>query len=158
MASQLPRDFEPLVAKAEAQPPPGEPPVQPVVTVDEFLDRVARRALLDRLAAARATEAVLETLGERIVGGEVDDLLPRLPEELRPPLELGNRRSHGAARRMSLGDFVREVAEREGVTPDVAREHARAVFATLREVIGEKEMSDVEAQLPDEYSVLLARP
>jgi uncharacterized protein (DUF2267 family) len=51
-----------------------------------------------------------------------------------------------------------DVAEREGVTPDVAREHARAVFATLRKVIGEKEMCDVEAQLPDEYSVLLARP
>ena len=43
----------------------------------------------------------------------------------------------------------------EGVT-DNARGRA-AVFRTLREVVGEKEFSDVDAQLPDEYAALLLR-
>jgi uncharacterized protein (DUF2267 family) len=53
---------------------------------------------------------------------------------------------------------VDRVAEREGVTPDEAREHARAVFATLREALSDKEFSDTVVQLPDDYSALLARP
>ena len=53
---------------------------------------------------------------------------------------------------------MRGIAEREGVTPNEARKHARAVFATLREAVSEKEFSDVRAQLPDDYSALLARP
>jgi uncharacterized protein (DUF2267 family) len=53
-------------------------------------------------------------------------------------------------------EFLVAVAEREGVTPDQAREHARAVFAALREAVGPKEFSDMAAQLPDEYHALLA--
>src|SRR4051794_9478589 len=101
----------------------------PGVTLDDFLGKVASRAGLDRDGARRATFAVLETLGERITGGEVHDLERELPAELREPLERGDAMSHGAARPMSLRDFVTRVAEREGVTPDEARAHARAVFA-----------------------------
>jgi uncharacterized protein (DUF2267 family) len=43
------------------------------------------------------------------------------------------------------------------VTPEEAHVHARAVFATLREVISAQEFADVSAQLPDEYAALLAR-
>jgi uncharacterized protein (DUF2267 family) len=100
---------------------------------------------------------VLETLGERITHGEVQDVEARLPSELRAPLERGDQLSNGAARPLSVRDFVLRVAEREGVTPDTAREHARAVFLTLREVVGEKEFSDVLAQLPKDYDVLLPR-
>jgi uncharacterized protein (DUF2267 family) len=59
---------------------------------------------------------------------------------------------------MSLDEFVRRVAEREGVTPAEARDHARAVFATLREAVGEEEFRDIRAQLPLEYAALEARP
>jgi uncharacterized protein (DUF2267 family) len=59
---------------------------------------------------------------------------------------------------MSLEDFVRRSAEREGVTPVGARQHARAVLATLREAVGEPEFSDVRAQLPHDYAALLAVP
>ena len=51
--------------------------------------------------------------------------------------------------------FVRGIVDGEGVTPREAIEHARAVFATLREYVGEKELSDVLAQLPKDYDVLL---
>jgi uncharacterized protein (DUF2267 family) len=59
---------------------------------------------------------------------------------------------------MALERFLRNVAEREGVTPAQAHEHTRAVFATLREAITPKEWQDVIAQLPDEYAAVSARP
>ncbi|MGH2815764.1 MAG: DUF2267 domain-containing protein, partial [Actinomycetota bacterium] len=60
----------------------------------------------------------------------------------------------GAAR-MSLERFVERVAGREGVPPETARGHARAVLSTLREAVGE-EFYDVTVQLPPEYAVLWA--
>jgi uncharacterized protein (DUF2267 family) len=92
-------------------------------------DRVEGRAGLDRHGARRALEAVLETLAERIAGGEVDDVASNLPDELRPPLERGCDRTGGKAQRMSLDEFVTRVAEREGVSDERALEHAQAVSA-----------------------------
>ena len=149
MVAELPRDFDPLLP---------EGPAVEVLSIEAFLQAVGDRAGLDPEAARRATDAVLETLAERIAGGEVADLINELPRELQPALERGNALSHGAARKMSLDEFVDREAEREGVTPDAAREHARAVFATLREALSDKEFSDTVVQLPDDYSALLARP
>jgi uncharacterized protein (DUF2267 family) len=58
---------------------------------------------------------------------------------------------------MSLDEFVARVAEREGVDPDEAREHARAVLTTLRESIPDREVFDIVAELPLEYDQLLGR-
>jgi uncharacterized protein (DUF2267 family) len=99
---------------------------------------------------------VLETLAERIADGEVDDLIGRLPVPLHAALKRGKARNPGA-RRMSLERFVGRVAEREGASPEEARNHARAVFATLREAVGE-ELYDVTVQLPPDYAVLWAGP
>jgi uncharacterized protein (DUF2267 family) len=154
--SELPGDYDFLRNAAESRPPLVVGQAQPRWTADEFVQRVADRAGLDPQQARRATDAVLEALGDRITGGEVDDLEAELPQALHPPLERGKEESHGAARPVPLRDFLRRVAEREGVTPDEAREHARAVFATLREAVTEKEIADVEAQLPDEYAAVLA--
>jgi uncharacterized protein (DUF2267 family) len=148
--AELPRDFEPLLASAyEPRPPSPE--------AEAIVEEVADHAGSDRQTAERALDAVLETLGERISGGEVDDLAAELPEPLRQPLKRGDAASNGAARPLSLQEFLRHVAEREGVTPDQAQQHARAVFLTLRESVSEKEFSDMAAQLPDEYTVLMAR-
>jgi uncharacterized protein (DUF2267 family) len=91
-------------------------------------------------------------------GGEVQDLIVQLPAELHEPLRAGDALSHGAARRMSLQEFERRVAEREGVVPAEAHEHARAVLATLREAVSPKEWLDVNAQLPQEFAAVAARP
>jgi uncharacterized protein (DUF2267 family) len=124
---------------------------------EEFIERVGHRAGLQPHEAPRAIEAVLETLADRITGGEVDDLVTRLPAEFHAPLERGKAQSGGAARPLSLDEFVRGIAEREGTTPAAAREHARAVLATLREAVGEEEFAHVTAQLPDNFAALLAR-
>ena len=151
MAAELPNDFAPLVAEAKRR-------FVHLMPADEFYARVAERAGLDADGARRASDAVLRTLAERISRGEVDDLISRLPVELHPPLHTGDAQSSGAARRMSLDAFLQRIAEREGVTRAEAREHARAVFATLREAVGEQEFLDVSAQLPLEYAAVEARP
>jgi uncharacterized protein (DUF2267 family) len=151
LAAELPSDFAPLVAEAQRR-------FVEVLPAEEFLRRVADRAGLRREEARAASEAVLETLAERISRGEVDDLIGELPVELHDPLRRGDELSNGAARPMSLEQFVGRVAEREGVTPAQAQAHARAVFATLREAVSQKEFLDVTAQLPRDYAALEARP
>jgi uncharacterized protein (DUF2267 family) len=148
IADELPQDFEPLTAEARRR-------FYDVMPAEEFLARVAERTGLDPDGARRATEAVLEVLGERIAGGEVDDLIPRLPLALHAPLRRGRAASGGSARRMTLERFLERIAEREGVGPFDASEHARAVFATLREAVGDDEFFDVTVQLPPDYGVLL---
>jgi uncharacterized protein (DUF2267 family) len=147
IAAELPSDFEPLVAEARRR-------FVDMMSPGEFRRRVAERAGLDADGARRATD----TLAERISGDEVEDLIGRLPVELHAPLRERDALSRGAARRMSLDAFLHRIAEREGVTPAEARRHAQAVFATLREAVGEREFLDVSAQLPLEYTAVAARP
>ncbi|HEX7300160.1 MAG TPA: DUF2267 domain-containing protein [Solirubrobacteraceae bacterium] len=153
LLNELPDDYAPLleeVARRRRDPTAPEP-----LPLDTILDRVEGRAGLDRAGAQRAVEAVLEALAERIAGGEVDDLAASLPDELRAPLERGKARTNGKAQRMLLDEFIARVAEREGVSREAALDHAHAVFATLREVIPDKEWSDMLAELPREYSEAL---
>jgi uncharacterized protein (DUF2267 family) len=154
MASELPKDFGELVEAAESAPPPGTPRERPAIDADTFRERVAQRAGLDPDAAARAIDAALEALAVRITAGQVEDLEPFLPPELQRPLERGRAESDGAAKPLSLDEFVRLIADREGVTPDEAREHARAVFGVLRAVVGDKEWHDTIAQLPRDYAIV----
>jgi uncharacterized protein (DUF2267 family) len=151
LADELPQDFEPLIAEAQRR-------FFEVMPAEEFLAKVAERAGLDAEGARRATEAVIETLAERIAGGEVDDLIPRLPLALHDPLRRGKAASGGSARRMTLERFLSRIAELEDVDPFEAREHARAVFATLREAVGDEEYFDVTVQLPPDYEVVLPAP
>jgi uncharacterized protein (DUF2267 family) len=148
MAAELPKGFAPLLPSGERIE---------VMPGDVFIERVAERAGLAPDAALRASDAALETLAERISGGEVEDLLAQLPPEFHEPLRRGDALSNGAARKMTLEQFVRRVAEREGVAPDEARTHTRAVLATLREAVTPKEWFDMTSQLPQDYTVVLAR-
>jgi uncharacterized protein (DUF2267 family) len=146
MVAELSRDYARLLPRGPRVDAPG---------ADEFIRRVAERTGLDTERARHATHAVLTALAERISGGEVEDLLVRLPTELHAPLRVGNERSNGAARKMSLAEFEALVAQLEGVSPAEAHAHVRAVLATLRETVGAEEFSDVSAQLPNEYDVVL---
>jgi uncharacterized protein (DUF2267 family) len=147
MEAELPKDFARLLPERKPGPSPTRMPAE------EFIERVGDRAGIEREAAWRATDAVLETLADKLAGGEVDDIAAELAPALRESLERGRTRN---AKRMSLGDFVRRVAEREGVSTDEAREHVGAVLRTLRDAISDDEWADLTAELPDEYIPVLA--
>jgi uncharacterized protein (DUF2267 family) len=148
LRAQLSKDFAGLLPRG---------PFVEVVHAEKLFKRVAERAAVDPDRARDITAAVLETLAERIAGGEVDDLVVRLPVALHPPLERGKEATGGKATSMSLDEFLARVADRTGVTRDVALDYSRAVFQTLREAVGERELLDVTDELPAEYESALAR-
>jgi uncharacterized protein (DUF2267 family) len=148
VAAELPKDFARLLPRG---------PHVDILPAETFVKRVAERAGVEEERARAATTAVLETLAERIAGGEVDDLVSRLPVELHEPLKRGRARTGDRATRMSLEQFLARVAEREGVIPAEARVHTRAVLATLREAVGDDEFFDIQAELPGDYAAVLTR-
>jgi uncharacterized protein (DUF2267 family) len=56
----------------------------------------------------------METLAERIAGGELDDLAEQLPEDLHPALERGKASTGGKAQKMSLDEFIERIARPRG--------------------------------------------
>jgi len=154
LAAQLPNEFrEELLGEAiKRRRDPGAPAL---VLGDVFVERVARPAALGPTEARRASEAVMETLAERIAGGEVDDLAEQLPEDLHPALERGKASTGGKAQEMSLDEFIERIADREGISYEQALERARAVFAALRDTITDKELSDILSELPRGYEEAL---
>ncbi|MFL5953971.1 MAG: DUF2267 domain-containing protein [Gaiellaceae bacterium] len=155
MISELPKDFRELIEAAIQAHREALRAEAPEVDADEFVRRVAARAMLDFDGAVRATAAVLEALGYRITKGEAEDIEAFLPRELHPPIDLGEAASSGAARRLSLEEFLDRIADLEGVSRDDAWRHAHAVLLTLREALPEPEVRDLIAQLPREYRPLL---
>jgi uncharacterized protein (DUF2267 family) len=156
MRAQLPKDFGPLLdAALREAPAPDGMPAEPAVAYDQLVARVAQRLGDDAKQARAALDAVLEALGHRITGGQVDDLEAVLPRELRPALERGRARGGGRAVPLTLEAFLEEIAAAAGRDRDGAAEAARAVFGALRESIPQKELADTAAQLPAQYRPLL---
>ncbi|MEV0806877.1 DUF2267 domain-containing protein [Micromonospora sp. NPDC050200] len=116
---------------------------------DTFVDQVARRARTSSERAVELTHATLETLTERLTGGEVLDLAIQLPAPLQ--LVLKPSPSVEAAQRFGAAEFVARVGQRAGVDEAAARDGLRAVFITLREAVSGGEFDDVVTQLPRDY-------
>lgn len=123
------------------------------MTHDQFIGQVQNRAHLStRADAERATRATLETLAERLAGGEASHLAAQLPREIGEHL----RRAEDAdVERLDLDTFYRRVSDREGRELPEAVHHAKAVIGVLREAVSAGEFADVEAQLPDVFRQLL---
>ncbi|MGW0806639.1 DUF2267 domain-containing protein [Nonomuraea sp. NPDC002799] len=157
LRSELPDDFALLLDAASGTAPPEarEPSFTGNLPYDTFVGRVATRAGIGRERAARAAEAVLEVLGIRLSGGQVAEISPPLPAELRAALLRGNTRGRQGAVPASPDVFLHDVAKREDVTRADAYQDVKAVFAVLREAIGEKEYHDMIAELPGGYRPLL---
>ena len=119
---------------------------------DEFLGQVQHRAGLGSHAEAeRATRATLETLAERLAGGEAHDLASQLSPELARYLELPDA---GIAAKLTLEEFFELVSEREGVDLPDATLHARVVIGVLTEAVSLGEIKDVRVQLPAAFAQL----
>ncbi|MCM0676836.1 DUF2267 domain-containing protein [Micromonospora phytophila] len=116
---------------------------------DTFVDQVAQRTRSSSEQAVELTRATLETLAERLTGGEVLDLAAQLPRPLQVVLKPSPRTE--SAERFGAAEFVARVALRARVEEPVARNAARAVFVTLREAISGGEFDDVVVQLPRDF-------
>lgn len=119
---------------------------------DQFLREVQHRAGLGSEAdTVKAIRATLETLAERLKGGEPSNLASQLPEEIQYYIRtLGT----GAGKPLSANEFVKKVAQRENVDEASAREHVRAVMSVLRDAVTPGEWRDVMGQLPSTYTKL----
>src|SRR5947209_16801858 len=105
---------------------------------DEFIGRVQHYArLASRGDAERTTRATLETLGERLAGGEPKDLASQLP----PEIGLHLLRCGGMGERFSLDEFYSRVSVREGEDLPTAAFHARAVIRVLSEAVSRGELN-----------------
>jgi uncharacterized protein (DUF2267 family) len=121
------------------------------VKYDELIEKVSERAGVPPDQAKVLTTATLQTLAERITGGEARDLAAQLPKAMQEPL----RKTGEAAEAFSLDEFIRRVAERAGLQVTEARDGVRPVFTTSREAVSGGEFRDVLAQLPKEYRELV---
>lgn len=120
---------------------------------DEFIKEVQTRGHMEsRQEAERATQATLQTLAERLAGGEPHDLASQLPPELAQHLRYEGEETSNP---FSLEEFFKRVNEKDGgVHRPRAVYHARVVMEVLQEAVTEGEMDDVRSQLPDEYAPL----
>ncbi|WP_146341132.1 DUF2267 domain-containing protein [Nesterenkonia sp. NBAIMH1] len=121
---------------------------------DEFIKAVGERGgHSDREAALRTTQVVLADLGQRLKGGEAENLAAQLPAELKGPVT-----EHVAADPVvdDVDDFLRRVADHlgEGTDPAEARTQVAAVLTTLSHAVSDGEISDLRSQLPAGFGPL----
>ena len=121
---------------------------------DEFIARVRNLAEVHtNEEAERAIRATLETLRERLAGNEPNNPANQLPPETADPL-----RAEGGRDSLSLAEFYRRVADKEGVEEPEAIRHARAVATVVEEAVTTGGMDHVRDQLNPEYSELFGQP
>jgi uncharacterized protein (DUF2267 family) len=92
----------------------------------------------------RAIRATLTALAERVSAKEARDLAAQFPVELKGPLLDGA----GPAQQFGFGEFVRHVAESEGMSPSEALHHSRAVMHVLMRAVTGGELDDIRGPSP----------
>jgi uncharacterized protein (DUF2267 family) len=118
------------------------------VQYEEFISNVAERAGLPREETEKVVAAVFRTLGERLSGGEAEDLRAQLPKQLQAHLVSPEENAQG----FGIEEFARRVAQRAGVDEADAGAGAIAVLKTLREAVSPGEFDEVLAQLGREFA------
>lgn len=123
------------------------------VESDQFLTEVEDRAAFDdRETAEDATEAVLRTLGERILGGEADDLAAQLPKDVADPLTAAE-----TDEQFDFEEFTDRVASR--LDADVSAKHtSQVVMSVVVDAVSKGELQDIVSEFPknEGYGELLA--
>ena len=114
----------------------------------EFTEEVQTRAKLETgdLALA-ATQATLETLGERLERDQRRKLAAELPREMKEFLL-----KRDETTRFLLKDFYKRVAARADIRVPEAIDRSQVVVSVLQESVSAGLLDEVRAQLPDEYN------
>ena len=118
---------------------------------------VAERSMLSREESADITRAVLDGLAGQLGEGEAKRLTLKAPDAMTEQPRAPRRRRHGA-HPIEVTEFVRQVAERTGLTENEARAGTAAVLAALRESMSPQDYSHLTGQLPATYAALAEPP
>jgi uncharacterized protein (DUF2267 family) len=124
-----------------------------------LVDALAREGLPRRAEAARAVEAVICALAQRIEGDDFDPLRERLPEPFRGRLFACERHAAHPPRRLGTAEeFFRVVSEDLERPSDEVEPTVRAVLAALRGQLSEEDAEVIGNELPHELVPLWRRP
>jgi len=121
------------------------------VDYDTFIKTEAEKAGLPRDQAETIARATLQTLADRITGGEFDDLTAQLPKPLKDELTAPREEAES----FDVDEFIRRVSERAHVDPETARNGAMATLTTVREAVTPGEFDDITSQLSQDYRELV---
>ena len=118
-----------------------------------FIQKVQEyTGLANQEDAAKVTQAVLETMSERLSRTHREHLAAQLPGELKSYLP---RRQHMVY--LLLEEFYERVGNRADVSYQNAVKYATAVARVLREAIAPGELGDILSGFPEEYNELFGR-
>lgn len=118
---------------------------------DEFFERVRNSGAVESEAdAGAATQATLETLGERIGDSQAENLAASLPDELAAPLLEA---TPDEAESFGLDEFLDRVSNRGGMEGSASLVGVRAVLDALADAADEDEVADAREQLPAEFDL-----
>jgi uncharacterized protein (DUF2267 family) len=93
----------------------------------------------------------MRTLAERLSHTEARELAEQSPPEL-----LGWLHKTGGPERLDVDEFLRRVAEREGVDLVTAESDARAVYVAVKRAVSADELAKLRGALPQDFAELLA--
>ncbi|MEM6753017.1 MAG: DUF2267 domain-containing protein [Cyanobacteria bacterium P01_C01_bin.38] len=117
---------------------------------DEFIKKVQSVAQIDsREKTEAAISATLETVKERIVGDEAKDLAAQLPEEIAKYLR-GREGENG--QHFKVEEFIERVSKKEGVQPNDAVMHIRAILTVLQSAVSPGEFTSFKHNFSDDYA------
>jgi uncharacterized protein (DUF2267 family) len=163
--SQLPRDLAELWrAPAADVTERGEP--QPVINIagrDEatqrfFRDILGSGALPLGMAPEVAATAVLCILTLRVTGGQARDYVASLPRALNTMLLPCAAHRDEQPEKFDRAEFLRRVADHLSVGVEEAERITRAVFRGMQHDLPQREVDDVETQLPRDLAELWRNP
>jgi len=124
-----------------------------------LVNALAREGLPRRAEAARAVEAVMCALAQRISRAEFDELREHLPEPFGSRLTACERHAAQPPQELrSLEDFYAVVGEDLERSPEEVESAVRAVFAALRTQMSEPDAELVGEEMPLELVPLWRRP
>jgi uncharacterized protein (DUF2267 family) len=123
-----------------------------------LVDALAREGLPRRAEAARAVEAVICALAQRILSADFDMLREHLPEPFRGRLTACERHAANPPRQLATPEeFYRVVSEDLQRPPDEVEPTVRAVLAAVRGQLSDEDAELIERELPLELTPLWRR-
>ncbi|MFB6582949.1 DUF2267 domain-containing protein [Streptomyces sp. NPDC056402] len=129
-------------------------PSRTAMTFDQMLERVRYEgAYPTRERAEKAVRTVLAALGRQLVGDERVDLAQCLPVEAALTLTA----QIPATDQLTGWGFVKDLAERAGATPAVARWDTGAVLAVVARLAGPDLLARILRRLPGGYALLFGQ-